>query len=1210
MSTRRFSVVINTDNRADSLAVTLDSLSHLDHTCFEVVVVRGPTVDGTAEVLKQYEGKIKVGSCPNRNLSQSRNIGIALASGEIVAFIDDDAYPDPQWLDVLDRAYDDPEVAAAGGPVWDWTGTRLQVLYSIAYQLGDAWVENQPGIDLSSLLARPGTSIFTYPIGTNSSFRRDRVIDIGGFDEEFEYGWDDVDLCHRLIERGWVARVLEDGFVHHKSLPSDIRGDNRALRNLRVLLKNKAHYTYKHGSGVVPLSQISQNLSGYAEHYRSETKRNIAQGLLDDTELETYEQDVAVGFDLGYEAFATGRDRRRLPSWFAQHERPFLPFTTRRPRTEKLHLCFFTSEYPPGPVNGIGRVTHELASGLGRQGHEVHVLTRGEGVDRIDFEDHAWVHRMVPKPHAVPVGVAVPQKVWDYSATLFDEALRIDAYRSLDLVEAPNWDSEGIAVLLDGRLPLVVELHTPLATVVAIDTPLARDAARGDTELAALIELERLGYQRAPHLLAWGNAIVGEIENAYDLTLETGHLGVVPHGLPDRAGTVLPATRPGRVNVLFVGRLEDRKGIDTLLDAIPDIVATCPEADFTIAGDDTRPMADGLTHRQRFEASPAWPGVADHVQFVGRVDDLERDRLYSTCDVFVAPSRFESFGLILVEAMMFAKPVVACDAGGMAEIVANGSNGLLVPPGNANALRDAIVSLVRSPELRDQMGAESRNRYERLYRVEAMVDGVNRYYDKILHTSTASWRRPDPDSAGQMLVDPSEPTNIDIAAVRSSAPSVVDRPSANPPVSGPAQSGQWLRGLAPEVAERLRCPRCGRPVVINPNTLTASGEVKTGRVRCERHGDIAAIDQFKIDFVSTATPETALVVPLVVPDLGERRVRADDDQVIRVGNWTPGAGGLLASAGVVGDALELRSECTDALVRLWRQPAGGIVDLFVDGVPVSSVDLYQAEGSQMLVIPLLADLQLAQHHLAARARGSRNPLSAGGGVYVEEFVLYGPAGAGSEFLAPSPINRGNPYSVELERWLRQVPEGEPVLEVGGGDRRRSQAGHLNLEFLKFELADAYGDIEAIPFADDTFAATWTQAVFEHVANPFQAAAELVRVTRPGGLVLTEVAFMQPLHAVPYHFFNMTTWGLQELFRSCEVLECDWFGDLSGTIEWLINSVNLATKVDPAELAQIMATLRSYDSLVDHDELRPAASVVYLAARKPISHPVDQLRDPL
>jgi hypothetical protein len=76
------------------------------------------------------------------------------------------------------------------------------------------------------------------------------------------------------------------------------------------------------------------------------------------------------------------------------------------------------------------------------------------------------------------------------------------------------------------------------------------------------------------------------------------------------------------------------------------------------------------------------------------------------------------------------------------------------------------------------------------------------------------------------------------------------------------------------------------------------------------------------------------------------------------------------------------------------------------------------------------------------------------------------------------------------------------------------------------------------------------------------------------------------------------------------LECDWFGDLSGTIEWLINSVNLATKVDPAELAQIMATLRSYDSLVDHDELRPAASVVYLAARKPISHPVDQLRDPL
>jgi hypothetical protein len=98
--------------------------------------------------------------------------------------------------------------------------------------------------------------------------------------------------------------------------------------------------------------------------------------------------------------------------------------------------------------------------------------------------------------------------------------------------------------------------------------------------------------------------------------------------------------------------------------------------------------------------------------------------------------------------------------------------------------------------------------------------------------------------------------------------------------------------------------------------------------------------------------------------------------------------------------------------------------------------------------------------------------------------------------------------------------------------------------------------------------------------------------------MTEVAFMQPLHAVPFHFFNMTTWGVQRLFEGCEILECDWFGDVSTTVEWILRSVNLPAKLDPAELDAMLERFRSYDTLVSHDELRPAASAVYLVARKP------------
>ncbi|NJK91934.1 MAG: glycosyltransferase [Blastochloris sp.] len=98
---RRISVVINTLNRADLLEQTLKSLGWQRHRNFEVIVVNGPSRDGTTEVLERWQGRIKVGDCPEANLSMSRNIGICMAAGEVVAFLDDDAVPEPEQGDAL-----------------------------------------------------------------------------------------------------------------------------------------------------------------------------------------------------------------------------------------------------------------------------------------------------------------------------------------------------------------------------------------------------------------------------------------------------------------------------------------------------------------------------------------------------------------------------------------------------------------------------------------------------------------------------------------------------------------------------------------------------------------------------------------------------------------------------------------------------------------------------------------------------------------------------------------------------------------------------------------------------------------------------------------------------------------------------------------------------------------------------------------------------
>jgi hypothetical protein len=100
----------------------------------------------------------------------------------------------------------------------------------------------------------------------------------------------------------------------------------------------------------------------------------------------------------------------------------------------------------------------------------------------------------------------------------------------------------------------------------------------------------------------------------------------------------------------------------------------------------------------------------------------------------VVPSRFESFGLILVEAMMFSKPVVASAVGGIGEVVADGESGILVPPGDVAELSAALAKLIRSAELRREMGSHGRKRYEEHFRSSVMVRGAEAFYRQLIRS--------------------------------------------------------------------------------------------------------------------------------------------------------------------------------------------------------------------------------------------------------------------------------------------------------------------------------------------------------------------------------------------------------------------------------------------------------------------------------------------
>lgn len=160
---------------------------------------------------------------------------------------------------------------------------------------------------------------------------------------------------------------------------------------------------------------------------------------------------------------------------------------------------------------------------------------------------------------------------------------------------------------------------------------------------------------------------------------------------------------PDKVNVLFVGRLDPRKGLQFLIGAMPEVVErTRGRARLLIVGDSYL--------RPKFEASvPA--AIRSHVTFLGHVPVKDLPRWYATGDIFVSPaSGNESFGIVLAEAMAAGRAVVASDIPGYRSVVTPEKNGIVFPPGDVPSLARTLVKLVNDPERRVLLGCRGRQR--------------------------------------------------------------------------------------------------------------------------------------------------------------------------------------------------------------------------------------------------------------------------------------------------------------------------------------------------------------------------------------------------------------------------------------------------------------------------------------------------------------------
>ncbi|HET7498998.1 MAG TPA: glycosyltransferase family 4 protein [Candidatus Eisenbacteria bacterium] len=203
-------------------------------------------------------------------------------------------------------------------------------------------------------------------------------------------------------------------------------------------------------------------------------------------------------------------------------------------------------------------------------------------------------------------------------------------------------------------------------------------------------------FERLAHVIAVSEAARDDVLRTF-----TRPISVVPNGVDlarFRPGVVPVARyRDGRVNILFVGRFDPRKGLPELLEACERLAERGTDFRLILVGDGR--LRPGLERRAR----RSLPG---RVVFEGQVPHERLPQYYATADLFCSPARgAESFGLVLLEAMALGVPVVASDIPGYRCVVSHGTEGLLTPPRNPAALADALGGLIEDPERRARMGA-------------------------------------------------------------------------------------------------------------------------------------------------------------------------------------------------------------------------------------------------------------------------------------------------------------------------------------------------------------------------------------------------------------------------------------------------------------------------------------------------------------------------
>src|SRR3989344_916930 len=293
----------------------------------------------------------------------------------------------------------------------------------------------------------------------------------------------------------------------------------------------------------------------------------------------------------------------------------------------------------------------------------------------------------------------------------------------IEIIEFANWEAEGILfTLIPNRVlknPVLIRLHTPSYLAhkfEEIKKPFSNKLK---------VVVESLFVNQEENFLTSSTNFHGTLCNRiYNLNK---NIEIIPLGIKARPQKKLITNNTKIINILYVGRLEKRKGIDILIKAIPKVLKVVNNARFTIVGRENTKSDWLIDLRNSIQYK-----FLDRVYFLGYINNLKTlDKLYQNSDICVIPSRYESFGLTVLDAMSYRKTVVASKVGGIPEIITDNKDGVLFNPDSPKELSASLISICKNKSKRRFLSQNAYETVKKKFSLNSLVNKTLIYYQSL-----------------------------------------------------------------------------------------------------------------------------------------------------------------------------------------------------------------------------------------------------------------------------------------------------------------------------------------------------------------------------------------------------------------------------------------------------------------------------------------------